>query len=172
MITADEINQFFSFLYAGDIGRVTFWFQIVAGVVSSALLAGIVVIILKFRELLTGVPPVPEVPLQAAKVMKPWGEVMQKIESSNPSDWHLAVILADSILDGVLKERGLPGDTMGDRLKQVNRTHLPSLDGVWEAHKTRNRIAHETERVLTYQEAKRAVILFGEALRELGYRTE
>lgn len=172
MITPEHIDQFFSFLYTGGLGKITFWLQILAGVVTSALFAAIFIIILKFRELLTGAPSVSEVPPATAKIQKPWDEVAQKIESSNPSDWHLAVIRADSILDAVLKGTGLAGETMGERLKQLDRSRLASLDAVWEAHKLRNRIAHDTDRVLSYQEAKRAVMLFGEGLRELGYLKE
>ena len=76
------------------------------------------------------------------------------------------------VVDGVLRDMGYSGATMGDRLKQLNRDRLRSLDSVWEAHKLRNRIAHEMDQVLTYQEARRAVMLYEAALRELGYLQE
>ncbi|MBI4132427.1 MAG: hypothetical protein HY474_02230 [Candidatus Sungbacteria bacterium] len=172
MITAERINQFFSFLYAGDVGAVAFWLRLAAGVVSSALLAAIIVIALKIHDLVRAKPPAAEPAPERPKVPAAWEEVMAKIESPNPSDWHRAVILADAVFDGALKERGLLGETMGDRLKQLDRTSFAALDGAWEAHKIRNRIAHEAAGVLAYQEARRAVLLFGEALRELGYMKE
>lgn len=172
MITADEINQFFSFLSTGEVGRVMFWVQIAMGVIVSAFLAAIMVIMLKFRELLAARAPSAPGFVPAPAVKDPWQEVMKNIESANASDWHLAVIRADSILDAVLKDKGLAGETMGERLKQIDRSRLASLDAVWEAHKLRNRIAHDTDRVLSYQEARRAVMLFSEGLRELGYLKE
>jgi len=105
-------------------------------------------------------------------VAKPWQEVMQRMESANPSDWNLAVIRADSLFDGVLKDMGLSGDTMGDRLKQLDLSKLASLNEVWEAHKIRNRIAHGTDRALTHDEAARAIGAFEAGLRELQYLTD
>ncbi len=172
-MTADDINNFFSFLHQGRLGSLTLWLELVAGVVTSALLALMVIIMIKFRELYATAPPPAEAAAPvAAGIPPPWAEVMQKIESSNPSDWNIAVIRADSILDSVLQGMGLSGDTMGERLKGLQGGRLASLDDAWEAHKLRNRIAHEAERVFTYQEARRAILLFGRVLQELRYLKE
>lgn len=55
-----------------------------------------------------------------------------------------AVMEADKLLDYVLKSKRIKGDTLGERLK--NAKHLfktSSYNRVWEAHKLRNRLAHE-----------------------------
>lgn len=171
-MTPEGINQFFSFLYEGLLGEITFWLRIIAGVLVSAMAAAIIVIAVQFRKLIAGAAPsAPEAvgPSEIGGGARPWQAVMKNIDSSHPSDWNLAVIQGDAILDGVLKGMGLSGETMGERLKQLDRAKLASLDGLWEAHKIRNRIAHETDRTLAYEEARRAVLLFGESLRELGY---
>lgn len=170
-MTPERIDQFFSFLYEGRIGEVVFWLRFAAGIVTSAVIAAMVVILVKFRELTVPPPPAPEAaspaPVQAGPPA-PWREVLERIESTSPADWNLAVIRADAVLDSVLSD-SLPGETLGERLKQLDRRNLTSIEGVWEAHKLRNRIAHETDRTLSYQEARRAIMLYGEALRELGY---
>lgn len=175
-MSPDQINQFFSFLYEGRVGEVTAWLRLIAGVLTSAFLAGIIVIIIKFRELISGHAPAAATAgrrtLPEISIAGPWQEVRQHLSSTNPADWNLAVIRADAALDSVLKDIGLGGETMGERLKQLDRARLSSLDGVWEAHKTRNRIAHEAEAVLTHEEARRAVELFETALRELQYLEE
>lgn len=175
-MTPDQINEFFSFLYEGRLGEITFWLRLAAGVVSSAFAALLLIIVIKFHQL-TGskshpqytrsddvAPPVP--------VAAPWQDVLNKLASPNPSDWNIAVIKADAIFDDVLEDMGLPGPTLGDRLKQLDTAKLESLNDVWEAHKLRNRIAHETERVLTHTESERAVRLFEQGLRELAYLQE
>ncbi len=174
-MTPDQINQFFSFLYEGRLANLTYWLRLIAGITTSALIAAIIVIVAKFRQMnLTNLAAkaqklekIPEPSQELAKM--PWQDVMTKIESANPSDWNIAVIKADSIFDSVLKDMGLPGETMGERLKLLDAAKLNSLNDVWEAHKLRNRIAHETERVLTQDEARRVVFLFEKALRELQY---
>lgn len=175
-MTPDQVNQLFSFLYEGEFGQVTFWLRLISGVISSALIAAIVVIAVKFWELYRGrqrlvVKTETYRPPQEL-VSGPWVEVMRKIESPNPSDWNLAVIQADAILDNLLRAMGLFGETMGDRLKQLDRSKLNSLDEVWEAHKLRNRIAHATDRVLTREEARGAINLYAKALHELQYLEE
>lgn len=175
-MTPDQINQFFSFLYQGRLGEVIFWLRLISGVITSALVAAIVVIAIKFRQMNMYSPArrtAPAAFLPAKEIVaQPWVEVLRKIQSSNPSDWNLAVIQADSIFDAVAKDMGLPGETLGDRLKSLDPSKLNSLNDVWEAHKIRNRIAHETERILTHDEAMRVVGLFEKALRELAYLQE
>ena len=70
-------------------------------------------------------------------------DVLQHIDSINPNDWKLAIIEADIILDEVLKERGYAGSSLGERLRGISSGQLNSLNDAWEAHKIRNRIAHD-----------------------------
>ena len=149
-MTPDQINDFFSFLYEGRIGAIAFWLRFAAGIITSALVAAIFVIALKFRELMRGsaalaVKAVPAAVPDREIVAGPWEEVRRKIESPIQSDWNIAVIRADAILGAVLKDMGLAGETLGERLKQLDPAKLNSLNDVWEAHKIRNRIVHETE---------------------------
>ncbi len=174
-MTPDQINDFFSFFYQGRVGQITWWLRLIAGVATSAMLAAIFVVSIKFRQLMTGSPKhesTPEPTVSPDVVPQPWQEVMEKIESANPSDWNFAVIRADAILDGVLKDMGLAGDSLGERLRQLDASKLNSLENVWEAHKIRNRIAHEADRVLSQEEANRAVTHFKWALKELQYLQE
>ena len=102
-------------------------------------------------------------------VAKPWLEIQQKMASTNPADWSIAVIQADSVLDKILKASGYIGDTMGDRLKQINPAELAAIDDVWRAHKIRNQLAHGAAGALTRQVAEEAIKGFEKAFRELNY---
>lgn len=72
-----------------------------------------------------------------------FAHVMTLIESAHESDWRQAIIEADIMLDDLLKQLQLPGDTIGERLKSANRGRFQTLDNAWAAHKVRNQIAHE-----------------------------
>lgn len=99
-----------------------------------------------------------------------WLDVEQKINSANPGDWRLAILEADIILDDMLREMGLPGDTLGERLKSADPSFFNTLQDAWAAHKIRNVIAHEGASYnLSYNEAKRAVDLFEKVFREFYY---
>jgi len=96
-----------------------------------------------------------------------WEEIQKHLNSTKEAEWKFAVIEADTLVDSLLKASGYPGDTMGDRLKNINKVQIVTLDGLWEAHKIRNRLAHDISYFLRYGEAKRAVQLYEKTLKEL-----
>jgi nitrate reductase NapE component len=99
-----------------------------------------------------------------------WLDVEQKINSGNPGDWRLAILEADIILDDMLREMGLPGDNLGERLKAADPSFFNTLQDAWSAHKIRNIIAHEGASYnLSYNEARRAIDLFEKVFREFYY---
>jgi len=110
------------------------------------------------------------VPPEAAKespLGSRWDEIQRHLNSTKEAEWKFAVIEADSLVDHILKSSGYPGDTMGERLKNIDKTQIVTLDGLWEAHKIRNRLAHDMNYFLRYGEAKRAVQLYEKTLKEL-----
>lgn len=96
-----------------------------------------------------------------------WNELLKNLDSTHEAQWKVAVIDADKLVDDALSKAGYPGDTFGDRLSNIQPGMLISLDGVWWAHKVRNRLAHEVDYFLRYTEARQAVGYFEAALSEL-----
>lgn len=92
-----------------------------------------------------------------------WERVLEHANSGNASDWRLAIMEADILLEEVLRSKGFPGDTLGEMLKSAEGSGFVNLQSAWEAHKVRNRIAHsggdfqlnerETQRVISHYEA-------------------
>lgn len=106
---------------------------------------------------------------EVASVMKneKWERIIAHVNSSNASDWRLAIIEADIMLDDLLKTLGYHGDTMGERLKSVDKSDMLTLDNAWEAHRIRNQVAHQgAEYPLSDREAKRAIALYESVFRE------
>lgn len=98
-----------------------------------------------------------------------WKDVQNHVASDTPSNWRLAVIEADIMLEEALEKAGYQGATVGDRLKSVNPTTFVSLQDAWSAHRVRNQIAHEgADFVLTKKMANETIVQFERALRELG----
>lgn len=99
-----------------------------------------------------------------------WQDIIDHIDSDNESQWKLALIDADKILENLLRENGYGGEGVGDGLKTAElQGGIKSLQDAWEAHKIRNRIAHEAGFVLTKREARRAVELYKKVFEELGF---
>ncbi len=99
-----------------------------------------------------------------------WSKTLNYLFSQHASDWKLAIIEADSILENLLKDLGFPGETLGDRLKSANQENFPQLTSAWELHTTRNRIAHEGLAFeLSHHEAKRIIALYERIFHAYGY---
>lgn len=90
-----------------------------------------------------------------------WQRILDAVESLNESDWRQAIIEGDIMLNEVLNNLALPGDTMSAKLKSVDKSDFLTLDKAWEAHKIRNQIAHDgASFALTQREARRVVELY------------
>lgn len=96
-----------------------------------------------------------------------WERVVKHINSAESSDWRLAIIEADILLDEVLSASGYHGESVGEKLKAVEKGDFVSLDAAWEAHKMRNSVAHRgADFPLNEREAKRAIALYEQVFKE------
>ena len=99
-----------------------------------------------------------------------WEVVLHHVASANPSDWRIAIIEADNILDDMVKRMGYEGQDLGERLRAVEPSDFLSIQSAWEAHKVRNKIAHEgLGFTVTQREARRIIGLYEQVFREFEY---
>jgi len=98
---------------------------------------------------------------------KKWQVIINRLEKGSDSDYKIAIIEADNIFDDLLKKMGYQGNDMGERLKQITKNQLANIDDLWQAHKIRNRIAHEPSFKLTQLQAKRAIEIYQRATQDL-----
>jgi hypothetical protein len=94
-----------------------------------------------------------------------WRYIQTLLESPNESDWRIAVIESDTMLDEVLAERGYEGETISEKLKGTN---FSTVQNAWDAHNVRNQIAHEgSDFPISQIEARRTVKMFQNVFEEL-----
>ena len=97
-----------------------------------------------------------------------WKYILTLVESPNDSDWRIAIIEADSLLEESFKEKDLIGDTMSELLEDAKSNGYPSIQSAWDAHIVRNRIAHEGQEFsLTQVEARRVIKLYQNIFEDL-----
>lgn len=94
-------------------------------------------------------------------------EIEHQLKRDEFSSYHLSILNADKLLDKALTERGFSGNTMGERMKNASKT-FSDRNGIWNAHKLRNRIAHESDVSVTYDQARSALANFRKALKDVG----
>jgi hypothetical protein len=99
-----------------------------------------------------------------------WLTIEKHVDSESESDWRLAVLEADILLDEISRLQGWRGENLGERLKGVDRSDFRTIDKAWEAHKMRNTLAHEGINFpLSQREARRIIGLFKEVFQEFGH---
>lgn len=106
--------------------------------------------------------------LKEGRVNARWQTIVYHFSSANPNDWKAAIIDADIMLDELLTGLGYPGANLGERLKTVRAQDFPTLQSAWEAHKVRNKIAHEPGYVLHEKEKEVARKHFENVFRSAG----
>jgi hypothetical protein len=98
-----------------------------------------------------------------------WHYILTLIESPNESDWRVAIIEADSMMEENLKERGLSGSTVSELLEGAKGSGYRSIQDAWDAHLVRNQIAHEgLDFPISQIEGRRVIKMYQNFFEELG----
>ena len=97
-----------------------------------------------------------------------WAYVLTLTESPNESDWRMAIIEADTLMEESLKANGIAGDTVSELLEGAKTNGYMSIQNAWDAHLIRNKIAHEgSDYPLSQIEARRVIKMFQNFFEEL-----
>lgn len=107
-------------------------------------------------------------PYDLGKIQGDWDQIEQLIRVGKPSALKEAVIVADKLLDYALSQIS-SGETVGERLKNAKEAFTrPTYQGLWEAHKVRNALVHDSDYDLTQLVARDALSKFKAAFKALG----
>lgn len=108
--------------------------------------------------------------LSRAQIAERWSTI-QAMAAGGGNGLRQAVSEADKLMDAALRQQGVAGNTMGDRLKAVKPRfagNYSTYDGLWRAHKLRNALAHEVGFDLVPSQAREALSDFEAGMRYLG----
>lgn len=98
-----------------------------------------------------------------------WQSIANHFASTNPNDWRAAIMDADVMLEELVTSLGYTGESLGAKLTSIRLQDFPTLQIAWEAHKIRNKIAHEgTTYVLNEREKELARKNFETVFRSAG----
>jgi len=99
-----------------------------------------------------------------------WDRIMGEIHSESEKSWRLAILEADIMLGELLDSLGYKGETMADKMRAVERANFHTIDLAWEAHRARNRIAHESsETPLNPRDVRHTIDLYQKVFREFQF---
>jgi len=99
-----------------------------------------------------------------------WRQVLSYAASDDHELWRLAIIEADVMLDEMMTTMGYTQQTLGEKLRSVEKSDFTTVDKAWEAHKVRNTIAHEGSNYnLTRRELQQTINNYRQVFREFEY---
>jgi hypothetical protein len=78
------------------------------------------------------------------KIQSDWKNIEVLLSQRGPSQLRQALITADKSMDNALKDL-VAGENMGERLKNAEKMFdRDEYNKIWEAHKVRNNLVHES----------------------------
>jgi len=90
------------------------------------------------------------------------------LKKGDESEYKLAIIEADTVLDDVLEKVGYSGETLEDKIDKVSLVVISNKEEILEAHKVRNTIVYNPNYKVELEEAKKLLEIYKKALIDLG----
>jgi len=95
-------------------------------------------------------------------------EIENLLESNNKIDLIHALIESDKTVDHIFKLNGYPGESFADRLRFAEKKIDQRIyNRLWQAHKIRNQVVHETDHNISNQEIKNATAILIQYLKNV-----
>ena len=161
-----------SFILNPEFTGILFYIRIIFIIISTILFSSIVFFLLKtswlkHRMVENLTEFITYKPLGKGRLAKEWGKIESRLDSGKEAEYKMAIIEADNILDEVLERMGYKGDSITDRLKQINSSVLENIDKVWEAHRVRNNVVHDPDFKVTKDKTEEVLGVYKKSLENL-----
>lgn len=167
-----NLDSIISYLVSPDIQQRVFWVKVGFLSVGGFFLAGIIFCLSRthylqwrymqdFWEFLTFRP------FGAKKITKLWNKILKRLDTDLESEYKLALIEADDMLDVSLKRMGYMGQTLEERLGKLTSATIDNLDDIYKAHEIRNTIVHNPDYRLSLDEARSTLDIYQKAFNSL-----
>ena len=169
---ANQVSGTVDFFSNYDYSGALFWWKMLAAFLSTIFLYGIAYSIYQTEQIHKSIrvsAKPKNIPEEKNKASEEWQKILVKGASEDENERKFAIIAADTLIERILGLAGYAGENFGERLKKIEPSDLDSLNDLWEAHKIRNRIAHEADYRISKEDSERALKDFESALKELEY---
>lgn len=96
-----------------------------------------------------------------------WENIQKRLKSADQNGWKTAILEADHILNEILKMSGYLGK-LSDQLKILTADQLKNIEDVERAHAIHDKIKNDPSFVITQEEAREVIAVYGQSFKELG----
>jgi hypothetical protein len=106
-------------------------------------------------------------PFGAKRITKLWNKILKRLDTGMESEYKLALIEADDMLDVSLKRMGYMGQTLEERLGKLTSATIANIDDIYQAHEIRNTIVHNPDYRLSLDEVRSTLDIYQKAFNSL-----
>jgi hypothetical protein len=166
-----EMNNVINFIIQPEFKGFLLYIKIIF-IAVSAILFGAIIILLKKSSWLQSryLEEITEFttyrPFGIKESLMQWNRISKRLETGEESEYRLAVIEAETLLDKALAKLGYKGDNFIQKLEQLDKTILPNIKDVYKAHEIRNSIVHNPDYKLTLDKTKEVLAIYERAARD------
>ena len=94
---------------------------------------------------------------ESRKMKKAWAKITKRLEGAQESEYKLAILEADEMLDDILKKMGFSGKTLGEKLEKVTPALIPSIEELKDARRTRDNILRDPDLRLSREQSQKTL---------------
>ena len=149
-----------------------FWFHLSSLIFSALFIAGTIYSIVKSPYINIKIEGYIDAfgikTLSRRRARRVWRRVLERVNKGTATNFKLAILEADRLLDEILKLSGFYGETMDDRLKQATEKQIANLDDIKEAHHLATRIANDPDWTMDRKTAIETLKVYEKLFEEFG----
>lgn len=107
-------------------------------------------------------------PYGVKRLVNQWERISKKVDTGRETEYKLAVIEADSMVNEMLKKSGYSGKTFEEKVKSLSPAILKDKEKLLRAHKNRNQIVADPDFELDAEQTKKILDEYKLVLISLG----
>ena len=107
-------------------------------------------------------------PYGTKRLTNQWDRISKKIDTGRETEYKLAIIEADSMVDEMLKKSGYSGKSFEEKVKSLSPAILKDKEKLLRAHKNRNQIVADPDFGLDAEQTKKILDEYKLVLISLG----
>jgi len=101
------------------------------------------------------------------RIARRWKVIQKRVETGTEYEYKLAVLEAEELFNEVLADKGFPGKTFDERVREVEKVQLPNIEEILGVHKIRNMVAYDPNYKITKDDTQKVLAIFEKGIRNI-----
>jgi hypothetical protein len=102
-----------------------------------------------------------------SKISKRWEKIKKRLKKDNESEYKLALIEADKMLDDILKRMGYGEESLNEKLERLSLSDVSNLEELLKANEICQNVVHDPDYRLNKEKAEEIISIFEKSFKDL-----